>query len=79
MQHNTLEKLNTIFCDILDNDSIILNENTTADDIEEWDSISHVQLIVAIERYFKIKFNAAEIRTWKNVGEMRDAVNSKIS
>ncbi|MFN8250494.1 MAG: acyl carrier protein [Ferruginibacter sp.] len=79
MQSNTLEKLNTIFCDILDNDGIILNEGTTADDIEEWDSISHVQLIVAIERFFKIKFNASEIRTWKNVGEMRDAVNSKLS
>ena len=44
------KKVNEIFCDELDNDDIVLTDETTADDVEEWDSLSHVQLIVAIEK-----------------------------
>lgn len=71
-------KLNEIFRDVLDNDEIELQDSTTADDIEEWDSLGHIQLVVAIEKAFGLKFQSSEIISWKNVGEMVDAIESKL-
>lgn len=71
------EKLNEIFCDVLDLDEVELTDETSADDIEEWDSLSHIQLIVAIEKEFKLKFTSKEIMSWKNVGEMVDCILAK--
>ena len=72
------EKLNEIFVDVLDLDEVELTDATTADDIEEWDSLSHVQLVVAIENAFGVKFTALEIMKWKNVGEMVSTMEEKI-
>ena len=72
-----LSKLTTIFHDELDNDTIILSEETSAEDIEEWDSLSHIQLIVAIEKAFKIRFTSSEIQSWNNVGEMIACMQNK--
>ena len=71
------EKLNEIFMDVLDLDEVELNEGSSANDIEEWDSLSHIQLIVAIEKAFGIKFTSLEIMKWKNVGEMVDSIIAK--
>ena len=73
-----LSRVQDIFRDILDNDEIVLSDETTADDIEEWDSLSHIQLIVAIEKAFKIKFTSLEIMKWNNVGEMVDSMMEKL-
>ena len=70
-------KLNEIFCDVLDLDEVQLADVTVADDIEEWDSLSHIQLIVAIEKAFGIKFNSLEIMKWSNVGEMVNSILAK--
>ncbi|HYG49851.1 MAG TPA: acyl carrier protein [Flavobacteriales bacterium] len=75
---NTLEQVNVIFRDVLDNDSLVITPETRADDVEEWDSLSHIQLIVNIEKHFKVKFLVNEIREWKNVGEMIDCINRKL-
>ena len=72
------ERLNEIFIDVLDLDECELTDETSANDIEEWDSLSHIQLIVAIEKALKIKFSSLEIMKWKNVGEMVDSIQEKI-
>jgi acyl carrier protein len=74
-----LKQLNAIFIDVLENDSIVLTPDTTAMDIEEWDSLNHIQLVVAIEKHFKVRFNSSEIQSWKNVGEMCRSIQSKIN
>ena len=68
-----------IFKDVLDNDDVVLKYETTAADVEDWDSLSHIQIVVAIEKHFKIKFTTAEIREFKNVGEMCEATLKKLS
>ena len=70
-----LGSLNKIFQDVVDNPKVILNRATTAQDVDDWDSLNHITFIVAIEKYFKVKFSGAEIRSWKNVGEMCDAIS----
>ena len=72
-----LQQVNNVFIDVLDNEEIKLNNETTAEDIEEWDSLSHIQLVVSIEKNFKIRFTSSEIQSWKNVGEMIDCIQVK--
>ena len=72
------KKVNEIFCDELDNEDIVLNDDTTADDVEEWDSLSHVQLIVAIEQAFGIKLTSNEILSWSNVGQLVDSIENRL-
>ena len=62
--------LNEIFSDVLDEENIDLRPETTADDIEEWNSLSHIELVSAIEQHFGIRFTSREIMMWRNVGEM---------
>jgi acyl carrier protein len=64
------EKLNAVFRDVLDVDSILLTEATKANEIEQWDSLSHVTLVVAIEKVFKVRFTLAQIQSWTNVGDL---------
>ena len=72
-----LNKVENIFRDILDEESLILTRETTANDVDGWDSLTHIQLIVAIEKQFKVKFSSKEILSWKNVGELLDSLKAK--
>ncbi|MCT4562525.1 MAG: acyl carrier protein [Crocinitomicaceae bacterium] len=74
-----LKEVAEIFVDVLDNEDIQLSMDTTANDIEEWDSLSHIMLIVAIEKHFKIKFSSVEINGFKNVGELCKTVEAKLN
>ena len=73
-----LQQVEMIFKDVLDEEGIVLSESSTTDDVEGWDSLTHIQLIVAIEKHFKIKFNSKEILSWKNVGEMLESIDLKL-
>ncbi len=79
MERNViLTQLNDIFVDVMDNDDIIISESTTSDDIEEWDSLTHVHLVVEIQRHFNVNFSAKEMMSWKNVGQLVDSLAQKM-
>ena len=78
MSDVTLERIQEIMADTFDLDDLAISRETTAEDVEEWDSLSHIRLIVAIEREFKIKFTNAEIESLENVGELVDTVEAKV-
>ncbi len=71
------ERLNGVFRDVFDDDSIEVNPNTTADDIEDWDSLNHITLIDAVESEFGVKFTMGEVSGMKNVGEMAEIIQRK--
>ena len=73
-----LAKLNEIFCEVFDDDDIKIAPETTANDVDGWDSLSHVNLIVTIESKFKIRFSQKELLTFKNVGDLLNSIRSKI-
>ena len=73
-----LKKVNALFVETLDNEDIVLTDATTANDVAEWDSLNHIQLVVDVEKAFGIRFSSREIQTWKNVGEMIDSIIAKI-
>ncbi|MGI5115825.1 acyl carrier protein [Treponema sp. SP13] len=73
-----LKQMQDIFTDVLDNKDIELTEDTSADDIEERDSLSHIQLVVGIEKHFKIKLTSKEIMECANVGDMADCIQRKL-
>ena len=70
-------KLNEVFQDVFDDEEITVNDATTADDIEDWDSLEHINLIVAVENAFGVKFSMGEVNGMKNVGEMVDIISKR--
>lgn len=77
MKENVIyEELDEIFSDIFD-EEIILKPETTAKDVEGWDSLEHINIIRAVEKHFKMKFKMGEISTMKNVGEMVAIIQSR--
>ena len=71
------EKMNEIFRNVFDDDSIVLDDETSADDIEDWDSLEQINLVVSIENEFEMMFDMNEIANLANVGEMVDLILSK--
>ena len=71
------ERLNRVFRDVFDDDTITVNAKTTADDIDDWDSLEHITLISAVEKEFGMKFRMGEISSMKNVGEMAGIISSR--
>lgn len=71
------ERLNEVFRDVFDDDTIEVNENTTANDIEDWDSLNHITLIDAVESEFGVHFTMGEVSGMKNVGEMAQIIKER--
>lgn len=78
MTHESiLEEIRETMLDVFDLDDLHISEITTAKDIEDWDSLSHIRLVVAIEKYYKIRFSTAEIESFDNVGAMVFCIAAK--
>jgi acyl carrier protein len=75
----TFEELTPVFREVFDDSSIELSASTTADDIEEWDSLTHMNLVIALELKYRIKFALGELQSLKNVGDMLNLINRKLS
>ena len=73
-----IEKLNSIFHKVFNNSSIVINDNLTAKDVENWDSLTHIQLILEIEKVFKIKFALSELQELENVGQLINFISAKL-
>ena len=70
-------KLTEIFHDVFDDETIVATPELTADDVDEWDSLAHIRLVLAVEKKFGLKFSAAEVGRLKNVGEFASLIQSK--
>lgn len=77
-REDVFEQLNQVFRDVFDDEELMVDDSTTADDIEDWDSLEHINLMVAVEKQFGMKFNMGEVTTMKNVGEMVDIILKRI-
>ena len=73
-----LQKLEVIFRDVFDDEDIVLTNETTANDIEEWDSLAQINLLIAIKKEFKINFDLEEVSKYKNVGDIINAIKEKV-
>ena len=77
-RNDLLKQINEIFRVTLDNEEVVIEDTTQATDVDEWDSLTHIQLVVAIEKHFKIRFTSKEIQSWKNIGELINCIQEKI-
>jgi acyl carrier protein len=73
-----MEKLTATIREVFENSSIVVSETTTADDVDEWDSLGHISLVEQIESLFKVKFALAELMKLQNVGDMADLILKKL-
>lgn len=76
--NNIITELKPIFLRVLDIEKIDLTMETTAADVDEWDSLAQILLITEIEKHFRIKFSSSEVRDWKNVGQMVNDILKRI-
>ncbi len=72
-----MESLEAIFRDVFDDEDILINVATTANDIDEWDSLAQIRLILQIEKHFSIHFDASEIEKLENVGQMAELISQR--
>ncbi len=72
-----LEQINIIFKNTLDNETLVIEETTNANDVDEWDSLSHVLIVVEIEKHFKVRFTSREIRAWQNIRDVLNGLEEK--
>ena len=77
-RNDILKRVEEIFREELELDDLVLTDETTADDVEEWDSLSHIQLVAAMEETFGIEFKSREILSWENIGDLIDSIEKKI-
>lgn len=78
-KNEILLKLQDIFRDVLDDESLVIKNETTADDVEGWDSLTHVQIVEETQKAFDVKFTAYEMTSWIDVEEMVDCIAKKLS
>jgi acyl carrier protein len=72
------KRLTGVFRDIFDDPSLEITDKTTADEVADWDSITHINLITAVEREFKVSFNTKDVKSLKNVGDFIGLIGSRV-
>ena len=77
-RNEILKRVEEIFREELEQEDLVLTDDTTADDVDGWDSLSHVQLVAAMEEAFGIEFKSREILSWDNVGDLIDSIEKKV-
>ena len=77
MEEKIYETLNEIFQDVFDDEDIVVDAGTNSDTIEDWDSLEHINLVVAIEKAFGLRFSMDEVTGMKNVGEMVEIIKAR--
>lgn len=75
----TLEQLNEVFQDVFEDDDLQVQPDTSAKDIDEWDSLMHVNLVLAVESRFNVRFTSTEVAALKDVGELTELVEKKLA
>ncbi len=78
-KNNIKEKLQSVFVDVFDDEDLRISNSTNSDDIEEWDSLNHIALVLSIEKCFNIRFMTGEVLSLKDVGEMIQLLEEKTS
>jgi acyl carrier protein len=79
MERNEIsDKVTEVFRDVLGDENLIIQENFSANDVDGWDSLTHIMLVVGIEKKFELKFLSSEILSWKDIGEMISSIKSKL-
>lgn len=73
-----MEKVNGIFRDVFDDETLVITDSTNSDDIEDWDSLEHISLIISMEKEFDMKFDIKEVNKLENVGQMVDMIKMKM-
>ena len=76
---DVLNQLTEVFRKVLDDPGITLTPETTAEDVETWDSLNHIFIVVEVERHFGVKFQAAEMEELRNVGELADVIQKRLA
>lgn len=72
------DRMQTVFRDVFDDEDLVVHDSLTAADVENWDSLSHIDLIVGIERAFRVKFTTAEVGSLKNAGDLKSLIQKKL-
>jgi acyl carrier protein len=74
-----MKQVNAIFIELFEDDSIMLNETSDTSDIEAWDSLNHIQVITAVEKHFKIRFELNDLLNFQNIGDLCRGIRSRIN
>ena len=72
-----VSRLTPIFRDVFDNDALVVSDSMTAADVPTWDSLSNINMIIAVEKAFGVKFSIKDVRNLKNVGELLELIKRK--
>jgi len=75
---DTLERLNQVFQEVFDEDDLVVGPSTTAEDVEGWDSLMHVTLMIRVEKAFGVKFTSSQVAGLKNVGQLAELLDHKL-
>ena len=76
---SSLEELQEIFRDVLDQPDLVLTRSSNASNVDDWDSLAHINLVTSIEKRYKIRFALGELQDLKDVGDMIDLIKAKLA